>query len=524
MFSTLNKQPFGQQQPQTQQQQTQKQPFLSSNTLISQPFQQQQQQQQQQLQQQTQSGSLFINTSNISVVEESRFAKYQLNDSSNNQNGQSATSSGTSINESSSSKHKIPSRLIKRTNKVNNKNEDDKPSIPILPFKQSTHVQEDTFNEDFGYLYKYDKPPTKSLFDPSNLNDETTTSEILMGDSVFKNMTENPLNFQNVFKRPENKFKPEIDSITQLNNINLPWSSDGNYYEDNKDENINSFKPQISQNKSSYRNSPSPSFIMKEKLYYSIIVYGFDDSNFPLLVEHFSKFGKIMEDLTISDGNYHYGSLGNLVAHDKLVDPNDNKINDEDNNTKNTSKSSRNLKQSFNNHNNNSNINKNLNKNNSNFFPIFMGQGWVKLTYDNTNSAIRALAENLTNDGTGNILGVIPYSKEDLEILINDKISNDLDIGNGLQGLSNDLDINTVIADNEIGRYLLSQRESKLNNESSQLSNFNNNNNNSNGSKQLNGSGNIRNGSNLILRNQKEKDAKSIWNKGMGFMFGTGEI
>lgn len=494
MFNTLNKQPLGQMQQQQQ------------IPVQTQPFQQQQQQQQ--------PASSFI----VPTAEVSRFAKYQLKDGSDkaSPNGQSASSSGSSINTSATAKHKIPSRLIKRTNKVNNKNEDDKPSIPILPFKQSTHVQTDTFNEDFAYLYKHDKPPTKSLFDPMASQDETTTTEILMGDSVFKNMTDNPLSFKNVFNRPENKFKSSQQTVSQLNNDSLPWSTRNDDASDNL-ENPDSFKPKNqNQNHSSYKLSPSSSYSVNnlEKLYYSVIVYGFDDSNFSLVVEHFAKFGKIMEDLTISDGNYHYGSLGNLVAHDRLVDPNNSIANDESATNKNNKKS---LNSGKNTNNNNINPQNTItgarnNKNNS-LFPIFMGEGWIKLTYDNTNSAIRALAENLTDDGNGNILGVIPYSKEDLEILINDKISNDLDIGNGLKGLSHDLEINTMIADNEIGRYLVSQRALKAEDSAK-----------SNGQNQVKKLGDLKDGSNLILRNQKQKEVKSFWNKGFEFLFGEGEI
>ncbi|CDK26178.1 unnamed protein product [Kuraishia capsulata CBS 1993] len=61
-------------------------------------------------------------------------------------------------------------------------------------------------------------------------------------------------------------------------------------------------------------------------------------------------------------------------------------------------------------------------------YPIFIGKQWVKITYDNPASAVRALRENGTIlDGA--VVGVIPYTKQSLEQLLNSKISEEEDIG-----------------------------------------------------------------------------------------------
>jgi hypothetical protein len=60
--------------------------------------------------------------------------------------------------------------------------------------------------------------------------------------------------------------------------------------------------------------------------------------------------------------------------------------------------------------------------------PIFSGKNWIKLTFDNPESAVDALQENgiVFN---GSILGVIPYSKDAIEKLQKRKLTVDEDIG-----------------------------------------------------------------------------------------------
>lgn len=64
--------------------------------------------------------------------------------------------------------------------------------------------------------------------------------------------------------------------------------------------------------------------------------------------------------------------------------------------------------------------------------PIFCGDSWVKITYDNPSSALDALQEN-GNVFNGHLLGVIPYSKTAVEKLQKRKINKEEDIGGGIQ-------------------------------------------------------------------------------------------
>ena len=68
----------------------------------------------------------------------------------------------------------------------------------------------------------------------------------------------------------------------------------------------------------------------------------------------------------------------------------------------------------------------NSNNNNNNtitnkIVPIFSGKHWIKLTFDNPNSALQALQEN-GNVFNGSIIGVVPYHKSIIEKLENRKI------------------------------------------------------------------------------------------------------
>jgi hypothetical protein len=487
-----------------------------------QPLQSQQQQQQIQ-----QIPSVF-NTGNINIqtVEQpSRFEKYELkntsehylfeSDSRLNLNKSKNFNTSNDLNSSSIKKRTIPNRLIKRVNKVNSNNdEEDKPSAPILPFKASTQIQPDTFNKDFAYLYEHDKLPTKSLFDPSIFHDDSTSNEILMTNSSFNKMAENPVSFNNAFQRPDrnlinnNNKNNTSNNLGKGENLELPWF-DYTLHESTKN---NNFVSSISISNDLKKKNKLP-----EKLYCSVIIYGFNDEHFGTLIEHFAKYGKIMEDLVISDSNYYYGTLGNVLAYDKLYD-----IDELDSNSSNVKKNKNlnSMKDNTTNHNNHPNNNKNksyINANDKITFPIFLGPGWVKLTYDNPNSAIRALSDNLTDDGNGNILGVIPYRREDLEILLDQNISDDLNVGEGLQGLSHELELEKQLADNEIGRYLTHIRENDTNLPSAS--------NDGNSDKRFRSSTlTIKNGSNLLLKKQKQKDNKNIWNKGISFFFGNSEI
>lgn len=67
--------------------------------------------------------------------------------------------------------------------------------------------------------------------------------------------------------------------------------------------------------------------------------------------------------------------------------------------------------------------------------PIFSGQSWVKITYDNPSSAMDALQES-GSVFNGVLIGVVPYTKDAVEKLQKRKLTLVEDIGGGLQSVS----------------------------------------------------------------------------------------
>lgn len=73
-------------------------------------------------------------------------------------------------------------------------------------------------------------------------------------------------------------------------------------------------------------------------------------------------------------------------------------------------------------------------------YPIYTGNGWVKLTYDNKASAVRALEEN-GSVYFGVIIGCVPYSKDAIERIASISINELQDIGES-EFLSNSIENN----------------------------------------------------------------------------------
>lgn len=70
----------------------------------------------------------------------------------------------------------------------------------------------------------------------------------------------------------------------------------------------------------------------------------------------------------------------------------------------------------------------NFSSNSKAIIPIFSGKNWVKITYDNSNSAFDALQEN-GSVFNGILLGVIPYNKISIEKLKKRKLTDFEDFG-----------------------------------------------------------------------------------------------
>ncbi|GCE98202.1 hypothetical protein ZYGM_003495 [Zygosaccharomyces mellis] len=115
----------------------------------------------------------------------------------------------------------------------------------------------------------------------------------------------------------------------------------------------------------------------------AVIVFGYPESISNMIITHFSKFGYILEDFEVLRS-----SSGINTATLRLRG----------------SKPGRK-------------------------YPIFTGDGWVKLTYDSPSSALRALEENGCVYG-GSLIGCVPYNKRAVEQLASCKIEKEDDIGN----------------------------------------------------------------------------------------------
>lgn len=117
----------------------------------------------------------------------------------------------------------------------------------------------------------------------------------------------------------------------------------------------------------------------------AVIVFGYPESISNLVIQHFSKFGSILEDFEVlrtSSGM----NAASLRLRRRKSDSSERK------------------------------------------YPIFTGDGWVKLTYDSSSAAMRALQENGQVFG-GSLIGCVPYNKSLVEQLASCKIEKIDDIG-----------------------------------------------------------------------------------------------
>lgn len=139
----------------------------------------------------------------------------------------------------------------------------------------------------------------------------------------------------------------------------------------------------------------------------AVIVFGYPESISNLVITHFSKFGRILEDFEVLRSNSGINTA-TLKLRGNKSDKQERKC------------------------------------------PIFTGDGWVKLTYDSVPPAVRALQENGRVFG-GTLIGCVPYSKSAVEQLASCHIEKVDDIGamnsptpiddaNTFKGLSKDIE------------------------------------------------------------------------------------
>ena len=183
------------------------------------------------------------------------------------------------------------------------------------------------------------------------------------------NNTNNTLNNSSHISRVNNAFDKD-SKLTNKNSLVSSFNITTNQKQNNSNGHLNS------ETSIDATNSPQ----LKQE--FAIIVFGYPESVSNLIITHFSKFGTILEDFQV---------LRSVTG-----------------------------------------INKFNPKTEGKKYPIFTGDGWIKLTYDSQASAIRALQEN-GKVITGCILGVLPYNKEIIEQLASCKISKSENIGeNGI--------------------------------------------------------------------------------------------
>lgn len=125
----------------------------------------------------------------------------------------------------------------------------------------------------------------------------------------------------------------------------------------------------------------------------AVLVFGYPESISNSIITHFSKFGNILEDFQVLRSPSGINASTLRMCSRKL----DNGL------------SGNNITERK--------------------YPIFTGDGWVKLTFDSSAPAIRALQENGTVLG-GSLIGCVPYTRAAVEQLASCKIEKIDDIGN----------------------------------------------------------------------------------------------
>ncbi|SCU78594.1 LAFA_0A07426g1_1 [Lachancea sp. 'fantastica'] len=119
----------------------------------------------------------------------------------------------------------------------------------------------------------------------------------------------------------------------------------------------------------------------------AVIVFGYPESIFNQIIIQFSKFGTILEDFEVLRGASGINAATLRLRNKHASDGG-----------------------------------------NRRKYPIFTGDGWIKLTYDSAASALRALQENGVVYG-GCLIGCVPYTKSAVEQLASCTIEKSDDVG-----------------------------------------------------------------------------------------------
>ncbi|CAL9737115.1 nucleoporin Asm4p [Monosporozyma servazzii] len=422
-FTGVSLLPQQQQNQQQQNQQSQQSQHYNSSNQQANLFNPNQQQQQNSLiQQQYMSATQPLNNNNNTTTTTNTNTNTTTTINNNNRQFNSnpvlPNNNNSNINNNSSSsnaspqwftntkKRTIPQNIVKRptfkrggadnnkpthsSNKIENDsitNDEDKSGFNTMSFgskkiitfhnnDKESQNNTNTLSTDTILNDSNEAPPMVSLHDWQREEEFGTMTNLsnntAIGNSLFtlRSTKNNPMTLSNVKSYMSNVNAFDKDSSlkqsTNNNNNNNNTTTTTTNNEDSKQQQIEAF---------------------------AIIVFGYPESVSNMIINHFAKFGNILEDFEV---------LRSVTGINKI-------------------------------NNNNSNQTKK--------YPIFTGDGWTKLTYDSQASAIRALQEN-GKVITGCILGVVPYNKEVVEQLASCKISKDENIGEN--GIINSIQASTT--------------------------------------------------------------------------------
>ncbi|CCH59395.1 hypothetical protein TBLA_0B05680 [Henningerozyma blattae CBS 6284] len=262
--------------------------------------------------------------------------------------------------------------------------------------------------DEFGSIGTTSFPTTANKQFNSNMANRPNTS---LGNFTFpfstKNDSTNPMTTLNINSTLGSSIFDKNDSIEIKNSLGENDNNNSNNNESQhlrtKIAGINNSKslPFSSKDSNSVLSTSSTPAInsnkygaMNPQSETAVIIFGYPESVSNSIISYFAKFGNILEDFQVLRGPSGLNSNSTTLRLRNNI-----KTNNMQNDVEVTKK-----------------------------YPIFTGDGWVKLTYDLPSAAIRALQENGTVL-SGSLIGCIPYSKAAVEQLASCKIDKIDDIG-----------------------------------------------------------------------------------------------
>lgn len=234
---------------------------------------------------------------------------------------------------------------------------------------------------------QYGSMPTLSTL-PTEQNEVNSQSYLFNDLSTSKTVSHSvPNSFKNLNAFDKKPSNAKESSNLNNNSIDKEVTPDVQVFNKNEKTSTGSLLFPFFGSKNNSNNSTTSRQISNQPQETAVIVFGYPESISNLILTHFSHFGSILEDFEVlkSSSGINVSTLRNKSQNS-------------------------------------------TNKNESRKYPIFTGEGWVKVTYDSHASAARALQENGIIF-SGSLIGCIPYSKNAVEQLASCKIDKIDNIG-----------------------------------------------------------------------------------------------